>query len=207
MTVHWLERLRSVDLRELSVENLGSWSPTRKVVVALVGGIVLLGVGFALLLQPSIAQLQLQREAQTALKAEFESKALQVANLDAYLVHMQGLEGLFSVLLKQLPSQAEVPDLLEEVSRLGLASGLVIEHIQWLPEVLQPFYAELPLQMILAGGYHDLGLFVSDLASLPRIVTSHDFELAPLSQAVDGQLRMTLVAKTYRVHDQGGLLP
>ena len=207
MTVHWLERLRSVDLRALDVENLGSWSPALKVVVALIWGVVLLGLGYALLLQPPIAQLQLQREAQAALKTAFESKALQVANLDAYLVHMQGLEGLFSILLKQLPSQAEVPGLLDEVSRLGLASGLVIEHIQWSPEVLQPFYADLPLQMTLAGGYHDLGLFVSGLASLPRIVTSHDFELAPFSQAVDGQLRMTLLAKTYRVHDQGGLLP
>lgn len=205
MIAHWLQRLRSVDLRELDVENLGSWSPRCKVVMALGWVGVLLGLGYALLLQPPIAQLQQQRETQAALKTEFESKALQVANLDAYLMHMQGLENVFSALLQQLPSQAEVPGLLEEVSRLGLASGLVIESIQWSPEVLRPFYAQLPLQMTLAGGYHDLGLFVSGLASLPRIVTLHDFELVPLSQAVGSPLRMTLVAKTYRVHDQAGL--
>ena len=109
-------------------------------------------------------------------------------------------------MLKQLPAQAQVPGLLDQVSQLGKANGLLIERIQWLPEVLQPFYAELPLQMTLAGGYHELGLFVSAMASLPRIVTLHDFALAPLNGTGDGQLRMTLLARTYRTHDQG-LIP
>jgi len=108
------------------------------------------------------------------------------------------LEAGFSALLKQLPAQAQVPELLDEISRLGLSNGLLVEHIQWLPEVLQTFYAELPLQMTLVGGYHELGLFVSAMASLPRIVTLHDLSLAPSNGTSDGQLRMTLLAKAYR---------
>jgi len=108
------------------------------------------------------------------------------------------LEAGFSALLKQLPAQAQVPELLDEISRLGLSNGLLVEHIQWLPEVLQTFYAELPLQMTLVGGYHELGLFVSAMASLPRIVTLHDLSLAPSNGTGDGQLRMTLLAKAYR---------
>jgi type IV pilus assembly protein PilO len=69
--------------------------------------------------------------------------------------------------------------------------------------VPQPFYAELPLKLVLIGGYHDLGHFVSQLAGLPRIVTLHDFTLTPLNETNDGQLRMTLLAKTYRTYDQG----
>ena len=91
-----------------------------------------------------------------------------------------------------------MPELLDEVSRLGQGNGLLVEHIQWLPEVLQTFYAELPLQMTLVGGYHELGLFVSAMASLPRIVTLHDLSLAPSNGTGDGQLRMTLLAKAYR---------
>lgn len=205
MMAHWLERLRSFDLRELNLESLGSWSPRRQVMMALAWVVVLLGVGYVLL-QVSVAQLQQQREAETALKTEFESRALQVASLDARVMQVHGLQAAFNTLLERLPNQAEVPGLLDEISRLGLTAGLVIEHIQWAPEVSRPFYTELPLQMTLAGKYHDLGLFVSGLANLPRIVTVHDFALAPLSPAGDGQLRMTLLAKTYRNHDQG-LIP
>ena len=198
--------LRSIDLRELDFASVGAWSSRRKTVVALMWLSLLLVLGYLLFLLSSTTRLQQQAEAQVALKTAFESRVAQVANLDAYVIQLHDLEAAFSAMLKQLPAQAQVPGLLDQVSQLGKANGLVIERIQWLPEVLQPFYAELPLQMTLAGGYHELGLFVSAMASLPRIVTLHDFALAPLNGTGDGQLRMTLLARTYRTHDQG-LIP
>ena len=198
--------LRSIDLRELDFASVGAWSSRRKTAVALLWLSLLLVLGYLLFLLSSTTRLQQQAEAQVALKTAFESRVAQVANLDAYVIQLHDLEAAFSAMLKQLPAQAQVPGLLDQVSQLGKANGLVIERIQWLPEVLQPFYAELPLQMSLAGGYHELGLFVSAMASLPRIVTLHDFALAPLNGTGDGQLRMTLLARTYRTHDQG-LIP
>ena len=202
----WLMNLRSIDLRELDFASVGAWSSRRKTAVALLWLSLLLVLGYLLFLLSSTTRLQQQAEAQVALKTAFESRVAQVANLDAYVIQLHDLEAAFSAMLKQLPTQAQVPGLLDQVSQLGKANGLVIERIQWLPEVLQPFYAELPLQMTLAGGYHELGLFVSAMASLPRIVTLHDFALAPLNGTGDGQLRMTLLARTYRTHDQG-LIP
>lgn len=198
--------LRSIDLRELDFASVGAWSSRRKTAVALMWLSLLLVLGYLLFLLSSTTRLQQQAEAQVALKTAFESRVAQVANLDACVIQLHDLEAAFSAMLKQLPAQAQVPGLLDQVSQLGKANGLVIERIQWLPEVLQPFYAELPLQMTLAGGYHELGLFVSAMASLPRIVTLHDFALAPLNGTGDGQLRMTLLARTYRTHDQG-LIP
>ena len=202
----WLMNLRSIDLRELDFASVGAWSSRCKTAVALLWLSLLLVLGYLLFLLSSTTRLQQQAEAQVALKTAFESRVAQVANLDAYVIQLHDLEAAFSAMLKQLPAQAQVPGLLDQVSQLGKANGLVIERIQWLPEVLQPFYAELPLQMTLAGGYHELGLFVSAMASLPRIVTLHDFALAPLNGTGDGQLRMTLLARTYRTHDQG-LIP
>ena len=202
----WLMNLRSIDLRELDFASVGAWSSRRKTAVALMWLSLLLVLGYLLFLLSSTTRLQQQAEAQVALKTAFESRVAQVANLDAYVIQLHDLEAAFSAMLKQLPAQAQVPGLLDQVSQLGKANGLVIERIQWLPEVLQPFYAELPLQMSLAGGYHELGLFVSAMASLPRIVTLRDFALAPLNGTGDGQLRMTLLARTYRTHDQG-LIP
>lgn len=206
MPAHWLESLRSFDLRELHPGNAGAWSPARKTAVALVWlGLVLMS-GYALLLHLSVTRLQQLHEGQVTLKAAFESRAAQVADLDAYVLQVHRLEAGLSALLKQLPAQAQVPELLDEISQLGQGNGLLVEHIQWLPEVLQTFYAELPLHMTLVGGYHELGLFVSAMASLPRIVTLHDVTLAPINGTGDGQLRMTLLARAYRTHDQG-LIP
>jgi len=102
-----------------------------------------------------------------------------------------------------LPSDTEVPGLLEDITRTGLGSGLEFEEIKLLPEVTQPFYIELPIQITVTGAYHDLATFVSGVAGLPRIVTLHDFDLAPVEEGGGPKLRMSILAKTYRYNDKG----
>ena len=116
---------------------------------------------------------------------------------------MKEMETSFGMLLRQLPSDTEVPGLLEDITRTGLGSGLEFEEIKLLPEVTQPFYIELPIQITVTGTYHDLATFVSGVAGLPRIVTLHDFDLAPAKPDGGPKLRMSILAKTYRYNDQG----
>ena len=201
----WLERLRGVDLREVDVGDCGGWSSGRKTLMAVLMAVLVVGLGYGLLLQASLSRLEQQHNAQALLKADFEAKAAQVARLDAYMGQMRELQASLDALREQLPIQAQVPSLLEDISRLGLMAGLKIEKIHWLPEVLQPFHAELALRLTLVGGYHELGLFVSEIGRLPRIITLHDFALQPLVPQ-GSELRMNVLAKTYRAHDQG-LLP
>ena len=137
------------------------------------------------------------------LKEQFSSKAFQAANLEAYKEQMQEMEVSFGSLLRQLQSDTEVPGLLEDITRTGLGSGLEFEEIKLLPEVAQQLYIELPIQIKVTGGYHDLATFVSGVASLPRIVTLHDFQLAPASAESSSRLNMQIMAKTYRYNDKG----
>jgi len=61
------------------------------------------------------------------------------------------------------------------------------------------FYAELPINIRITGGYHDIGAFASDVAKLSRIVLLNDVALTP---GKDGGLAMDAVAKTYRYLDE-----
>ena len=106
-------------------------------------------------------------------------------------------------MLRQLPSDTEVPALLEDITRTGLKSGLEFEQIRLLPENVQQFYVELPIQITVVGSYHDLATFVSSASSLPRIVTLHDFDISRVSPDSGAQLRMNILAKTYRYNDKG----
>lgn len=93
--------------------------------------------------------------------------------------------------------------MLEDITRTGLGAGLEFEEIKLLPETAQQFYIELPIQITVTGNYHDLATFVSGVASLPRIVTLHDFDVKPASEDSTSQLRMQILAKTYRYNDKG----
>jgi len=88
-----------------------------------------------------------------------------------------------------------VPGLLEDITELGLGSSLKIDSITLQPEKAAEFYVELPIGIVVTGGYHDFGAFVSGVAGLPRIVTLHDYSIKP----VDGKmLQLSIGAKTYR---------
>ena len=198
-----IDSLKKVDLAELDLNNLGAWPAAVKVIACCLLLIVALALGFNFYLKDLQADLDLQRAEEQTLKDQFSAKAFQAANLDAYKSQMAEMEESFGSLLRQLPSDTEVPGLLEDITRTGLGSGLEFEEIKLEPEVIQQFYIELPIQIAVVGGYHDLATFVSGVASLPRIVTLHDFELAPVSAGNSSRLSMQIMAKTYRYNDKG----
>lgn len=201
--------VRKIDISELDVNNLGVWPPAVKVITCLLLFVVALVLGYNFYLKDMQVALEERRSEEASLKEQFSAKAFQAANLEAYKAQMKEMEESFGVLLRQLPSDTEVPGLLEDITRTGLGSGLEFEEIKLEPEVIQQFYIELPIQIAVVGSYHDLATFVSGVASLPRIVTLHDFavDVAPVGTgevASPSKLRMSILAKTYRYNDAGG---
>lgn len=199
----WLESLRKVDLNDLDMNNIGSWPTAVKAVAGALLVLVILLLGYNFHVSELGEQLDRQRSEEVSLKEQFAVKAHQAANLEAYTQQMTDMENSFGVLLRQLPSDTEVPGLLEDITRTGLDNGLKFEEIKLLPEVVQQFYIELPIQITVTGSYHSLASFVSGVAGLPRIVTLHDFEVKPASADTHTKLRMNILAKTYRYNDKG----
>jgi type IV pilus assembly protein PilO len=199
----WFEGLRKIDINDLDTNNMGSWPPAIKALAGVLLMVLVLALGYSFYLSDLEDQLGLKREEESTLKEQFATKARMAANLELYTQQMKEMENSFGVLLRQLPSDTEVPGLLEDITRTGLGSGLEFEEIKLLPEVTQQFYIELPIQITVTGAYHDLATFVSGVAGLPRIVTLHDFDLAPADPEGGPKLRMSILAKTYRYNDKG----
>ena len=199
----WLEGLRKIDINDLDTSNMGSWPAAIKVVVGILLALLVLALGYNFSVSDLENQLQLKRQEESILREQFANKVHMSANLELYIQQMKEMENSFGVLLRQLPSDTEVPGLLEDITRTGLGSGLEFEEIKLLPEVTQQFYIELPIQITVTGAYHDLATFVSGVAGLPRIVTLHDFDIAPVNPEGGPKLRMSILAKTYRYNDKG----
>lgn len=200
--------LRSIN--DLDLNNIGSWPPVVRGIACAIAIALVLVVGYFFHLKELQERLEQVSAEEVRLKADFATKAEKAANLEAYKEQMERLNVKFGALLQQLPSDTEVPGLLEDITRTGLASGLEFDEIKLMPEVTQQFYIELPIQITVAGTYHDFATFVSSVASQDRIVTMHDFEVrypdaAELKSPIyaTGKMKMSILAKTYRYNDQG----
>lgn len=195
-----LRSVREFDINDLDFDNIGAWPVAIKVIACVLLLALVLVVGYYYHVQDLQDQLASEAGKESKLKQEFEKKAFKAANLEAYRKQMVEMEESFGALVSQLPSDTEVPGLLEDITDKGLLNGLEIKQIDLKPEVAREFYVELPIAIVAQGSYHDLGAFVSGMAGLPRIVTLHDFTInAPTSNT--NELSMSITAKTYRYKD------
>ena len=195
-----LKSLNEFDLADLDFENIGSWPTAVKVVTAALLFLLVMAFGYYYHIEGLQTALANAEQLEITLKRDFEKKAFEAANLQAYERQMVEMEESFGALVSQLPSDTEVPGLLEDITNKGELNGLTINTIDLLEERPQEFYVELPIQINAMGSYHDLGAFVSGMAGLPRIVTLHDFEIVAEGNATN-MLKMNILAKTYRYRD------
>ena len=198
-----LRSLREFDINDINLDNIGSLPVVVKAILCiLLFALVLVG-GYYYHIKDLQLQLASVQSRESTLKQDYEKKAFQVANLDAYRRQMVEMEESFGALISQLPSDTEVPGLLEDITNKGLLNGLAISSIDLQPEVSREFYVELPIAIVASGSYHDLGAFVSGMAGLPRIVTLHDFTISANGDN-SAALSMNITAKTYRYKDGEG---
>lgn len=193
-----LNSLRDFDIND--TDNIGNWPMAIKAIIWVVLFILILVAGYYFRIEEMQQELAKEEQQEEKLRKEFEDKAFKAANLDAYRLQMVEMEESFGALVSQLPSDTEVPGLLEDITNKGLQNGLEIKSIDLQKEKAKEFYIELPIAISASGSYHDLGAFISGMASLPRIVTLHDFEIS--TKKKDGNaLDMKIIAKTYRYKD------
>ena len=199
------------DLRNLDPNNIGGWAAPIKALVLLLVCAAVLGAGYYFLVQDRIVSLEQVRQKEGELKTTFETKQRKAANLEPLKQQLAEMKQSFGAMLRLLPNKTEIEGLLVDISQSGLAAGLEFELFKPLPEQPAEFYAVQPINITVNGTYHQFGEFVSAVAALPRIVTQHDLQIAPLAgsrpadltaDAGRANLRMTMVAKTYRYLDE-----
>jgi type IV pilus assembly protein PilO len=190
------------DLKSLDPNDPGRWPlPVRAGSVVLCF-VILTAVLFYFLVwsdqKPILDQVSAE---ELQLRNTFKAKHSKAVNLQLYEQQLADIERSFGALLRQLPGRTEVPNLLVDISQVGVGAGLEEKLFQPSAEVKKDFYAELPIKIRLTGSYHQMGEFVSGIAALPRIVTLHEMTIKPENKDMYDNLSFELTAKTFRYLD------
>ena len=188
------------ELRNVDFNNIGTAPLPVKVVVVVLVAALIIGAGFYFDTKGQLADLEKVEAKEIELKQAFENKAKKAANLEEYKDQLEEMRRTFGTLLRQLPSKTEIPALIVDISQTGLASGLEILLFKPGNEVEKEFYAEKPIELVMKGDYHQFGLFASEVAALPRIVTLHNIKLQP-GDSSGSKMTLNALAKTYRYLD------
>src|SRR6266571_1766989 len=174
--------------KNLNTRDPGAWPPVPKAMMLLGVLIGILALGYFLDWQEEMDSLEAGRVQEAKLKDEYVAKQQQAINLDLYRQQLREIDSSFGALLRQLPNRSQMDALLVDINQAGLGRGLQFELFRPAPaETKREFYAELPVTLKLAGSYHDMGQFASDIG---------------LPGGKDGSLVMDVTAKTFRYLDE-----
>jgi type IV pilus assembly protein PilO len=177
------------------IKSAGTWALPVRAAIMLIVCFAVVGIGVYFDTLDQLARIKSAEEKETALTREFEEKQKKAVNLQDYEDQLTQIESLLEKMIRQMPTEEEVADLIIDISQTGLASGLEFKLFKPDTPIRKDFYSELPINIQVIGSYEQLGLFVSGLAALPRIVTLHNVNIVP--EVKDGKLLMNAVVKTY----------
>ena len=188
------------DFKRLNPRDPGTWPAIPKLTALAAVLIVLPVAAYFLDWQSQLDELNAGQQQEKKLKDDYVNKKRQAINLELYRQQLREIDTQFGALLRQLPNKSQMDALLVDINQAGLGRGLQFELFKPAPaEMVREFYAELPIQIKVAGNYHDMGAFASDVGQLSRIVTLNDVSIAA---AKDGTLQMEATARTFRYLDE-----
>ncbi|MCK5897324.1 MAG: type 4a pilus biogenesis protein PilO [Cocleimonas sp.] len=201
-----------MDIQEFNtlIEDPGNVSlPVKMMAIFIIFGVVLFA-GYRMIILEKMDQLTRVQSEEQNLRVAYEKKQARANQLPAYKAQLHEMQDSFGTLIKQLPSNTEIPGLILDISEKGLSNGLEIDLFEPKPEIRKEFYAEKPIKLKAKGHYDELASFVSDLSALPRIVTISDIRLMPekrpkekRSKKIASRIVMEATIKTYRYMEEG----
>ena len=186
----------SLELRDLDLANAGEWPALAQWLALAALFASVFAASWLLLCEGKRDALAAAQDAGAELRNARQHKAAQSAVLEPLKAQRTALDAALLELLRTLPTDTQVPGLLEDIARAAVSNDLAVEGIALEAEQALELHIELPIRLTVAGGYHQLGAFAAAVGTLERVVTLHDFELVP-AQAPPA-LRFAVLAKTYR---------
>jgi len=189
----------AADFKATNWKDPGTWTAIPKAVVLVAILVALPVLGYFVIWQGQLEELETGKTAESRLKQDFLNKKRQAVNLDLHKQQLREIDTQFGALLKQLPNRSQMDALLVDINQAGLGRGLQFELFKPAArETVREFYAELPINVRVVGVYHDMGAFASDVGQLSRIVTLNN---VAIKAAKDGNLVMDVTARTFRYLD------
>jgi type IV pilus assembly protein PilO len=156
---------------------------------------------FFLLVQPTEEDIQKQVDQRRKLDVDLAEKSEIAQNLNERRRELDVLDQKLAEALTELPERKEIDELLAQINDIGRKSGLEITRVEPGKESVGggEFFARIPIKMTVNGNYHEIAVFMQELANMRRIVNVNGIALdKPTVKNEKVILQSSFVATTFR---------
>ncbi len=130
-----------------------------------------------------------QNERLQTLKADYEKRSTDLARARSAVADLPRFEAEYVLLhdrwttaAELLPTDRQLSALLRKISLAGQQTGVSFVMFKPASVRTENYYTELPVEISVYGGYHQVGSFLAELANMRRIVTVSNVRLSTNSR-------------------------
>ena len=174
--------------------------------IGILAGLILflLVIGYFYVYLPGDDKATKLAEEITAVRGDRDKKKALSANLPRLQKELQEWDAKLKAAVAQLPDRKEIPDLLSSLSTKAREAGLEILLFRPRAENFQEFYAEIPVDIVVRGGFFNAVTFFDEVGKLNRLVNIDNIDLKnPKVGGDQVALEISTVTTTYRFLDEG----
>jgi type IV pilus assembly protein PilO len=165
--------------------------------------IFLLVIGYFYVYLPADDRVTKLAEEITSVRNDRDKKKALSANLPKLQRELQEWDAKLKAAVAQLPDRKEIPDLLSSLSTKAREAGLEILLFRPRAENFQEFYAEIPVDIVVRGGFFNAVTFFDEVGKLNRLVNIDNIDLKnPKVGGDQVALEISTLATTYRFLDE-----
>lgn len=195
----------NIDLKEFTDIDRLSGQPLaiKLLVVFIICGAFFMAASWGLL-YPKFQDWQRFQQLEPNLKQKLADVHYEAAALPQLRQQVLQIKLRFRRLLKQLPQQNQVSQLIHAIAAAANNSGLVWHYTKPQRHEVHDVYIVLPFTIEVEGTYHQFALFISRLAAMRQLVSVNDFDITHIADNDSTlnfpkeRLRMILQVKTYQ---------
>ena len=173
--------------------------------IGILAGLVifLLIIGYFYIYLPGDDKVTKLAEEITGVRGDRDRKKALSANLPKLQKELQEWDAKLRAAVAQLPDRKEIPDLLSSLSTKAREAGLEILLFRPRAENFQEFYAEIPVDIVVRGGFFNAVTFFDEVGKLNRLVNIDNIDLKnPKVGSDQVVLEISTLATTYRFLDE-----
>lgn len=185
-------------LKNIDTKNLHLLSMPAKLVLASLVVVGVLAAGYLALFSNQLETLDGAVQKETELKETYTQKSIEAANLDNLKEELAAIRSSFNVLLKQLPTDAEIPNLIQELHQAGATNGLRMDSVVPQTPVNDGPIQALPYEIAITGKYGQISQFARDVGKLSRIITLESLKIGSSKDEKSNLLTLSATANTYK---------
>lgn len=186
-------------LNDISGREFIYWPLGVKAIIWLAVFLVILLAGWIFFWSSTVDEYNRLVDTETQLKKTLEEKIRVSQGKKELEDQIPAINEQFGELLKLLPSNASVENLIFDLNQVGASKGIVVRSITGQGESKSAYFVKVPVAVAFQANFVELGRFVEDLSRLPRIVTMENFNLKRVStDPVNSRLEVTATANTFR---------